>query len=449
MATAALDTKPISTRKERIAWYLYDFGNSAYAAVVLLAVYSAYFQGTIVGGAEGSRLWGLAVGIAMLVVAVTSPILGAIADYSGSKKKFLAFYTLMTCVFTAGLFFAAPGQVAIGMGFFILAEIGYRSAQVFYNGLLPEIASPAEIGRISGNGWAIGNLGGITSLLIVLPLIILQQNGTIPLEGTLVVRMTLVITAVFFLISAIPIFLWLPERAKGKPLPAGENYLSIAFKQLAHTIRTARRFKEFLKFMLAFLIYNDGVIMALDFAAIIGAVLFGLDQQGLIIFIIIVHIANVFGAYIFGMWMDKMGGKRALTISILMMIAAIVWLYLNQTQNGFFMIGVLAGVGMAGLQSVSRSMVAVFSPPGQSAEFYGFFAVAGRTSSFIGPTIYGIVAYRAAIWFEAQGKTVALAEQAGQRMAILSIGIFFIVGLALLASVNEKRAYEAAKRAQD
>jgi UMF1 family MFS transporter len=197
--------------------------------------------------------------------------------------------------------------------------------------------------------------------------------------------------------------------------------------------------------MLAFLIYNDGVIMALDFAAIIGAVLFGLDQQGLIIFIIIVHVANVFGAYIFGVWMDQIGGKRSLVISIVMMIAAIAWLYLNQTQNGFFMIGVLAGVGMAGLQSVSRSMVAVFSPPGQSAEFYGFFAVAGRTSSFIGPTIYGIVAYRAALWYQNQGRAIVLAEQAGQRVAILSIGIFFIVGLALLLFVNEKRAREAAQ----
>ncbi len=449
MTTATLDTNPISTRKERIAWYLYDFGNSAYAAVVLLAVYSAYFQGTIVGGAEGSRLWGLAVGIAMMVVAVTSPVLGAIADYSGSKKKFLAFYTMMTCLFTAGLFFAAPGQVAIGMGFFILAEIGYRSAQVFYNGLLPEIASPEEIGRISGNGWAIGNIGGITSLLVVLPLIILQQNGTISLEGTLVVRLTLVITAVFFLISAIPIFLWLPERAQGKPVPPGENYLSLAFKQLRHTISTAGRYKEFLKFMVAFLIYNDGVIMALDFAAIIGAVLFGLDQQGLIIFIIIVHIANVFGAYIFGVWMDRIGGKWSLVISILMMIAAIIWLYFNQTQNGFFMIGVLAGVGMAGLQSVSRSMVAVFSPPGQSAEFYGFFAVAGRTSSFIGPTVYGALAYRAALWFQKNGQTDILAEQSGQRVAILSIAVFFVVGLALLSLVNEKRAREAAKQIQD
>lgn len=428
----------ISTRRERWAWYLYDFGNSAYAAVVLLAVYSAYFQGQVVGGAEGSRLWGLSVGIAMLVVAVTSPVLGTIADFSGAKKTFLFFYTAMAVIFTAGLFFATPGQVTIGMSFFILAEIGYRSAQVFYNGFLPEIASPEDIGRVSGNGWAIGTAGGVICLLLILPLIVL-------IEGTTIVRLSLVITAVFFALSAVPLFIWLPEKAVKHRLPAGENYLSLAFKRLAKTIRTAGQFREFIKFMIAFLIYNDGVIMALDFAAIIGAVLFGLDQQGLIIFVIVVQLTNVVGAYVFGTWVDKLGGKTSLIISLVMMIGVIIWMYFNQTQVGFFLIGAVAGFAMAGTQSVSRTMVGMFSPPGQSAEFYGFFAVAGRTSSFIGPTVYGIIAAEAALWYMSQGQTEVLAEQSGQRLAILSIGAFFIVGLVLLLWVNEGKAREAAK----
>lgn len=434
MTTVPMQTQasPI-TRRERWAWYLYDFGNSAYAAVVLLAVYSAYFQGSVVGGAEGSRLWGLAVGIAMLVVAITSPILGTIADFSGSKKKFLLFYTAMACLFTAGLFFATPGNVAIGMGFFILAEIGYRSAQVFYNALLPEIAEPHEVGRVSGNGWAIGTLGGILCLVLILPLIVL-------IGGDLIIRTTLVITAVFFILSAIPIFLWLPERAQPKPLPPGENFFGYAFKQLRHTIKTASQFKEFLKFMAAFLIFNDGVIMALDFAAIIGAVLYGMDQTQLIIFVIIVQVSNVAGAYAFGYWVDKLGGKRSLALSILVMIAAIIWLYLNTTINGFFLVGILAGFAMAGIQSVSRTMVSFFAPPGRSAEFYGFFAVAGRTSSFIGPAVYGIIAAEAALWYQAQGETAVTAEQLGQKLAILSIGVFLLVGLLMLNFVNEKKA---------
>ncbi len=435
----ATTTGEYATRRERWAWYLYDFGNSAYAAVVLLAVFSAYFQGKVVGGPEGSRLWGLAVGIAMLIVAVTSPILGTIADFSGAKKKFLFFYTAMAILFTAGLFFAEPGRVALGMGFFILAEIGYRSAQVFYNGFLPEIASPEDLVRVSGNGWAVGTAGGIVCLLIILPLIVLLGD-----DGTFIVRLTLVITAVFFALSAAPLFLWLPERAAKQKLPDGENYLSLAFKRLGKTIRTARQFREFLKFMIAFLIYNDGVIMALDFAAIIGAVLFGLEQQGLIVFIIVVQITNVIGAFVFGRLVDSLGGKRSLIISIVLMMVVVMALYFNQTQTGFFIIGALAGFAMAGTQSVSRTMVSIFSPPGKSAEFYGFFAVAGRTSSFIGPTVYGFIAAEAALWYLSQGQDPTLAEQMGQRLAILSIAAFFLVGLAVLLFVNEDKAREAA-----
>jgi UMF1 family MFS transporter len=431
MATVTVAAK--ATRRERWAWYLYDFGNSAYAAVVLLAVYSAYFQGEVVGGAEGSRLWGLSVGIAMLVVALTSPVLGAIADFSGSKKRFLLFYTAMACLFTAALFLVTRGQIVMGMGLFILAEIGYRSAQVFYNGLLPEIAAPEEMGRISGNGWAIGTAGGVICLLLILPLIVL-------VGGTFVVRLSLVITAIFFALSAVPIFLWLPERAQPQPLPPGENYLSIAFRRLLQTIRTAGQFKEFVKFMIAFLVYNDGIIMALDFAAIIGAVLFGMDQQLLIVFMIIVQITNVAGAYIFGVLVDRIGGKGSLRVSLLLMIAVVVALYLNQTQTGYFVIGAVAGVAMAGAQSVSRTMVAIFAPPGQSAEFYGFFAVIGRTSSFIGPAVYGWLAAEAALWYQGQGQGVVLAEQSGQRLAILSIGAFILVGLLLLTLVDEQRA---------
>ena len=328
------------------------------------------------------------------------------------------------------------------MGFFILAEIGYRGAQVFYNALLPEIASPDEMGRVSGYGWAIGTAGGIICLILILPLIMFL--GDTFADDTFIIRLSLAITAVFWAISAVPIFLWLPERTRARRLPPGETYLSVAFKQLRDTIRAASRFKEFLKFILAFLIYNDGIIMALDFAAIIGAVLFGMDQQTLIIFVILVQVTNVVGAYVFGLLVDRAGGKRSLVLSLLMMIGVIIWLFFNQTQTGFFFIGAVAGFAMAGAQSVSRTMVAIFSPPGQSAEFYGFFAVAGRTSSFIGPAVYGWVAAEAALWYQVRGQSVTLAEQSGQRLAILSIGIFLLIGLVLLWWVNDARVRNTA-----
>jgi UMF1 family MFS transporter len=263
-------------------------------------------------------------------------------------------------------------------------------------------------------------------------------------------RLSLVVTAVFFAVFAAPVFLWLRERAQRQPLPPGENYLSIAFKRLQDTFRAARGFKEFLKFMLAFLIYNDGIIMALDFSAIIGAVLFGLDQQQLILFFIVVQLTNVVGAFLFGHLVDRIGGKPSLVLSLVLMIGVVIWLFFCQTMTGFFAIGAVAGVAMAGAQSVSRTLVAVFAPPGKSAEFYGFFAMAGRTSSFIGPAVYGWIAAEAALRYQAQGQSVLAAEQSGQRLAILSIGAFIVVGLIiLLAFVNERKAREAARQAAD
>jgi UMF1 family MFS transporter len=438
-------SKSPPTRRERWAWYSYDIGNSAYAAVVLLAIYAAYFKEQVVGGAEGSRLWGLSVGIAMLVVAVTSPVLGVIADFAGSKKRFLLFFTVVACVSTAMLFLVRKGDVLTGMLFFILAEIGYRSGQVFYNALLPEIADPKEIGRVSGNGWAIGLVGGIVCLLLVLVLVTL-------IGGVWIVRLSLVITALYFALFATPLFFWLRERAQHEPMPPDESYLTIASQRLSRTLRAVQHHREFVKFIVAFLIYNDGVLMTVSFAAIFGAVMFGLDQQQLIIFMIIVQVTSVVGSYISGLLADRFSGKTTLVIFILLMLGAVMGLFLNETVVGFFIIGGVAGCALSAVQSVSRAMVGMLSPSGRSAEFYGFFAVAGRTSSFIGPTIYGWVAAEAALWFEARGEAAsflwfkaheqgaALAEQLGQRVAVLPVIAFLVVGLVLLLFVNEARA---------
>ncbi len=429
-----------SKKKQRWSWYLYDFGNSAYAAVVLLAVYSAYFKSEVVGGAQGSFLWGLSVGIAMLVVALLSPILGSIADYAGTKKRLLFFYTAMACVFTACLFFVTKGAIVAGMALFILAEIGYRSAQVFYNSLLPEIASEEEIGRVSGNGWAIGSAGGVVCLIIVLALIQLVGGG-------LTIRLSLVFTAVYFAVFAAPLFLWLKERPAIGPLPKGKSLLTLPFKRIAETVRAIRNYREFGKFMLAFLVYNDGILMTLSFAAIMGTVLFGMEQKELILFMILVQITSVPGAFVMGWVTDRLGARTSLLLSLAGMIGAVMWLYFNRSTTGFYMIGALAGFALTGVQSVSRAMVGLLSPEGRSAEFYGFFAVAGRTSSFIGPTVFGIIAARMAIYFQNRGLLDLAAEQAGQRAAILSIAAFLLVGALLLLLVNERAGRAiAAKR---
>lgn len=425
-------------KRAQLGWYLYDFGNSAYAAVVLLAIYSAYFKGTVVGGAEGSRLWGIAVGIAMLTAAIVSPILAVIADHSAFKKRFLFFFSSLSWIFTGLLFFVQKGDIFLGMFFFIMAEIGYRAGQVFYNSLLTEVAEPEEIGRVSANGWAIGSAGGILCLLLVLPAIVLIQGSDLPVRGAFI------FTAIFFLVSAVPLFLWVRESKEHKPLPEGMNYLSLAFSRLGRTFRSVQHFREFLKFIVAFLIFNDGIVMALDFAAIIGAVLYGMNQTQLIILMILVQFASVFGAYLSGIYGERVGFMRTLIVSLVLMIGAVVWMLFNQTLVGFFIIASLAGFALTGVQAVTRTMTGVFAPKGQSAEFYSFFAIAGKTSSFIGPTVYGLLAAGVALRLEAGGMEVLLAEQMGQRAGILSIAVFLVVGLVILLSVNEQRARKAA-----
>lgn len=431
------------TIRSRLAWYAFDIGNSAYAAVVLLAIYAAYFKEHVVGGPEGSRLWGISVGIAMLVVALISPVLGVIADFTGRKKQFLLFFTAVSCLATASLFFVRKGNVLAGMLLFILAEIGYRGGQVFYNALLPDVAAREETGRVSGNGWAIGLIGGIVCLLLVLALVTL-------IDGTWIVRLSLVITALYFAVFATPLFLWLREQSTPRYKPPGVSYIAVAFRRLRRTFATVKKHREFFRFMMAFLIYNDGILMTINFAAIFGAVMFGLEQQMLIVFMIVIQVTSVIGAYVSGILTERIGNKKTLILFILMMLGAVIGLFLNESVLGFFIIGGVAGCALSAVQSVSRGMIAILSPPGRTAEFYGFFAVAGRTSSFIGPTIYGIVAAEAALWFQAQGdaatflwfsaheRGAALAEQLGQRVAILPVIVFLVVGLLLLFSVKEK-----------
>jgi MFS transporter, UMF1 family len=434
---AAVTAVPAATRRERWAWYLYDFGNSAYASAVYLAIYSVYFKDKVVGGAEGTRLWGVAETIAAIVVLLSGPFLGTLADFAGSKKRFLLFFTALSCLFTASLFLVQPGMVAWGIVLFVLADIGYRAAQIFYDGLLPEIATPGEMGRVSGFGWAIGTVGGIVILLLLMPL---EQL----VSGPLLSRLAMIVTALFFAAFALPILLWLREKARPQRLPPGENYGHLAVSRLLHTFRTARGFREFLKFIIAFFVYNDGIMIVMGFASIIGVTLFGLGTQDILIFFIIVQLTNVLGAYFFGWLVDLIGGKPSLNIALALMVAVVVWLFFAHGQTTFFIIGALAGVAMAGAQSVSRTMVALFAPPGKSAEFFGFFATFGRVSSVIAPLIFGWLAAEAALWYEGRGQEVILAEQSGLRLAILSIAAFILVGMILLTFVDERKARAAA-----
>jgi len=423
-------TAPIvkKDRRARRSWYFYDFGNSAYAAVVLLAVFSAYFKGVVVGGAEGTRLWGIAVGTAAILVAIISPILGSIADFSRAKKKMLFIFTVLSIVFTALLFFVRKGDVVMGMTFFILAEIGYRGAQVFYDALLVDVATPETIGDVSGKGWAIGSIGGVVCLGIVLALL---KGFAVPVEYAFLV------TALFYLLSALPTFLWVKQISEPEKIPAGETTFGLAFKKLAQTFKAIKSYKEFVKYMVAFLIYNDGIMMLMDFAAIIGATMFGVNQTQLIIFVIIIQITGAGGAFLFGKISDRRSSKEAVIYSLLVLIGAIIALMFIKTLILFFVVGAFAGFSLSGAQAVSRSMTSQLAPPEKVSEFYGFLSVAGRTSTFVGPLVFGTLQFRMHNWYQNHGFDAVAAEHYGLMWGIGSILVFLVVGLVFLLYVRK------------
>lgn len=431
----------LNVKQDRIArrsWYLYDFGNSAYASVVLLAIYSAYFSSVVVDHIKGPSLWNLAVGLAAIIVAVLSPILGTIADFSKAKKKLLLIFSALSIVFTGLLFFVQKGDVVMGMVFFILAEIGYRGAQVFYDALLVDVSTPETIGKVSGNGWAMGMLGGILCLLLVL--IPIQLVG-----GTLMIRISFLVTAVFFTASSIPLFLKVRQINEPEKLPAGETTFGHALKKLGGTFKDVKRFREFIKYSIAFLIYNDGIMMLMDNAAIIAAVLFGFQTSGLIILIIILQVAGAGGAYFFGRISQRRSSKQAILYSLIMLIAVVALLFFTRSKIVFYVIGALAGFSLSGVQAVSRTMVSQLSPQEKTTEFYGFLSVAGRTSTFVGPLVFGSLYSIMIDWYSKHGFTEELAKINSMYWAIGSVVAFLIIGLFFLMRVKKVTHKEPVK----
>ena len=413
-------------KKARRAWYFYDFGNSAYASVVLLAVFSTYFSSVVVDHIKGPSLWNLAVGIAAIIVAIASPVLGTIADFSRAKKKLLFIFSVLSVVFTGLLFFVQKGDVIMGMVFFILAEIGYRGAQVFYDALLVDVSTPETIGQVSGKGWAMGMLGGIGCLLIVL--VPIQLIG-----GTLMVRLAFVITAIYFALSSIPLFLRVKQINEPEKLESGESTLVHAFKKLGQTFKDVKRFREFIKYSIAFLVYNDGIMMLMDNAAIIAAILYGFKTSELIILIIILQIAGAGGAYLFGWISNKYSSKQSIVYALIMLLGVVSLLFFTHSKMTFYIIGALAGFSLSGVQAVSRTMVSQLSPQEKTTEFFGFLSVAGRTSTFVGPLVFGSLYSIMVDWYtkhnfaEAAAKANAIYWAIGSVAAFLLIGMFFLL----------------------
>ena len=399
-----------------LGWVSYDFANSSFTTVIITVVYSIYFKNVVVGQKGlGDSLWGLAVSISMLIVALSAPIVGAIADFSQTKKKFLFFYCYMCVIFTALLFFIREGAIFFGMLLFIIANIGFEGGNVFYNAFLPEITEKKNIGKISGLGWGVGYLGGLSAL--GLSLFFAEKNTVLVFP----------LIAVFFGLFAIPMFILVPEKkilSNRKKI----DYLKAGYNKLSQTLRNIKKFKELGKFLISFFIYNDGIKTVIVFAAIYGKERFGMTLNQLIIYIIFANITSFFGAISFGYIVDKIGAKKTISITLIMWIAVVIGAFFCSNMWQFYGVGLLAGLAIGSCQSASRSMVSLLSPDDRHAEFFGFYAMSGKAAAIFGPLVYGILV----LLFHSQ------------RWAILSIAFFFVLGLALLQTVNEDAGIKTA-----
>jgi UMF1 family MFS transporter len=406
----------MSSKKSVFGWLMYDFANSAFTTVIVTVVYSVYFRNVVVNDGElGTALWGRAVSISMLLVAISAPILGAVADYSRSKKKFLFINCYLTVIFTGLLYFVKAGDIKIGMIFFIIANYGFNSGNVFYNALLPEVTNRENMGKISGLGWGIGYIGGLLSLIIVLPFVHNHQT-----------RLVFPLVALFFGIFAIFTFVLLKEVHKPSKRT---NYFKTAYFRIMHTVKNIRDFKELLKFIFSYLIYNDGIIVVISFGAIYGATRFGMTQKELIIYFIIANVTSIIGSFGFGFITDKVGAKKTISVTLFIWMAVVLAAFFSETIAHYYYVGILAGIAIGASQSSSRTMLALLTPESKMGEFFGFYSITGKVASIFGPLIYGEVAR----------------ITGDQKWAILSVLAFFIAGLFLLNTVDEAEGRKTAE----
>jgi UMF1 family MFS transporter len=390
-------------------WTLFDFGNTSFSIVVVTFLYAIYFKKTVAGGESiGDLYWSIATSIAMVVTAVISPVLGAISDYSAGKKRFLLFFTILCIISTSILYFVGPGDILSGVLIFVLANIGFEAGLVFYDAFLPEITIPKNYGRVSGYGFAMGYFGSLATLGITYPFI---QAGYI--------KETFPVAALFFLVFSLPLFLFLSD--KRKKAEGKINYVSVGLNRVWTTLTHLKYYKNLALFLLAYLFYIEGVNTVIFFAGNYASTTLGFSDSELLLFFLTVQTTAIVGSILLGILADSIGQKKTIVISLLIWILTVCLAYIVHDKSGFYIVGLLAGAAMGSSQSTSRSFMSKLTPEEKKTEFFGFYSFFGKSSAVIGPLVFGMVSYLSG----------------SQRMAIISVGFFFVIGLLLLFKVQD------------
>ena len=445
-------------RKTILAWMMYDFANSSFANNVTTFIYATFFAKVIADNeVAGTVLWSRGVAIIMLVVGLLSPPLGALADQAGCRKRFLMATTLLAVVFTALLYFPQQGQAAFALTLYVIACIGFEMGTVFYNAFLPDIAPAKRMGRVSGQAWGVGYLGGLLSMAVLMVGFVSPETPWFGLskETHAHIRATNIGVAIWFAVFSLPALLYLPETAARQ---TGDNHLLLSsYRRLLQTFRELKNYREIFKLLLARLVYNDGLTTIFAFGGIYAVGTFGFSLEEVLLFGIIINVAAGIGAWCFGFLDDRIGGKRTIQITLIgFVIAAVLavipperfqrgieflfydaglWIglfadsnpsaiqaFLFDTKFQFWIAGLLVGLFAGPNQSASRSLLGRFVPREKETEFYGFYAFSGKATAFLGPMLMGIIteAFRS------------------QRIGMATVGVFFIAGGLLLRTVDER-----------
>lgn len=416
-------------RREVFGWAMFDFANSSYTTVVITAVFNAYFVSTVAAGAPWATLaWTSALAVSYALIMVTAPVIGAFADLRAAKKRLLLATTIGCVLSTAGLAFAGPGALWVAVPLIIVSNWCFSTGVNINSAFLPELARSEALGRVSGWGWGLGYIGGLIALAVCVAWVMAAEGRG---EGaTDYVPATMLITAAFFALATIPTFVFLRERAEpqANAAPIG-TLVRESFARLVHTIRNALEFRDLATLLACIVCYQAGIQTVVALAAVYAQEALGFDTSQTLTLVLVVNITAAVGAFLFGPVQDRLGHRTSLALILLTWLVTVLVAWRADSVGAFWVAANLAGLGLGAAQSAGRALVGYLSPEHRRAEFFGLWGLAVNLASIIGPMTYGAVSWLGG---------------GDHRLAMLTTGVFFIAGLAVLAAVNVARGRAAA-----
>lgn len=416
-----------SSLRTIVAWTLYDFANSAFAAIVLATVYPAYYANLVVGNAtgRGDFLWGSAISTAMVIGALTSPLLGGVADHAGARKRFFVGFTVICVTATALMATVRPGMALWGWVLAVVGVVTYEAGTVYYNSYLPRIAPPEQLGRVSAAGFAVGYAGSLVAFLVAYPFAVVEAFWGCFLSA-----------AVLFAVMSVPSFIVLPADAR-HPVSmrvAAAHGARVTLTTLREILTSPERV-QMRRFLGSYLIYEDGVNTVVTFAGVFAAKTLGFSFKEIILLFMLVQITALVGSALWARPTDARGPRFVVRVTLVQWALVTVLAFFVQEKWHFWIVAVLAGFGLGAVQAASRTFMATLVPPEREAEFFGFYALVGKTGAVLGPVVFGAVSWLLS---------------GNQRAAIVAVGLFFVVGFLLLGRVAAggptTRARESAAR---